>query len=97
MALSADSLFFIPQFPDPGNCEGRDMDTVVTEAYTLTQNAIDVLNILIEDNVPLTPQNIIFAETAYTLWGSEVDRFSDSTFTLTSEGQSILNLAKCKL
>jgi hypothetical protein len=95
--LRASSLFLMPQFPDPGNCQGRDMDTLVTDAFTLATNAVNVINILLEDYVPRTPQNVIFAKVASVLWGAKVESVSSLRITITSPGKSQLQQAASKL
>jgi hypothetical protein len=95
--LRASSLFLIPQFPDPGNCHGHDMDTLVTDAFTLATNAVNVINILLEDYVPRTPQNMIFIKVASVLWGVKVESASSSRITFTSPGKSQLQQAASKL
>jgi hypothetical protein len=90
VAITASSIFYSPPFPDPGNCHGYDMDSVVTDAYTLTSNALNVLNILIQDNIPLNPQNIIFVKAASTLWGVQCQPTSPSTVAITLPGKFVL-------
>jgi hypothetical protein len=97
LALIASSIFRIPPFPEPGNCQGHDMDTVVTEADILATNAVNLINILVGDNIPRTPQNLVSALTAYALWGATLGRGTRSTIAFTPEGQDILRRAQCKL
>jgi hypothetical protein len=94
MALTASSIFYIPPFPETGNCQGFDMDRVVTETNTLAANAIDVINMIIGDNILISTQNMVYLGTAYALWGTKVAA-SLSGVTLTSQGKYILHLAQC--
>jgi hypothetical protein len=97
MALTASSLFNIPPPPLPGNCEGYDIDTAVTEAFDLATNAVNAIQTLLQDNVPRTAQNEILARTAYALWGAEAESGSPSTFMIASDGKSTLQQAASKL
>jgi hypothetical protein len=97
MALTASSLFLIPGPQQPGNCEEYDMDTTVTEAFDLATNAVNAIQILLEDDVPRTAQNEILAKTAYAMWGAETESGSLSTIITTSDGKSILQQAASKL
>jgi hypothetical protein len=97
MAIIASSIFEIPQFPEVGNCQGYDMDALVTEADILASNAVDVINTLVADRVPRTPANLLSAITAYALWGVTTEPGTASTIILTMQGKYILRQAQRKL
>lgn len=93
-ALKASSIFDSPPSGKDGSCASKDVDTMVTEAVTLAQNAITALDILLAPDIPYNDKNEILANTAMTYWGI---RWSKSWFRKTiniKSGTDTLGAAK---
>jgi hypothetical protein len=97
-ALTASSLFaFIPD-GKPGACPSAtyDVDTMVQEAATLAQNAINAINTLLAGNAQPTSQNVNLFQNAASLWGINYSRTLGvlGNYNVNADSKAILQQAQ---
>jgi hypothetical protein len=73
-ALKASSLFESPASGKDGNCDGKDVDMMVTEALTLAENSINAIDTLLKTPIEYNDENKILAKTAKALWGVDWEK-----------------------
>lgn len=77
--------------PQSGNCGGYDVDTMVNDAKTLTQNAITAIQKMLNGGLKNNDKTLV--ETAFTSWGVNYRQISLLNKIWITSGQDTLQTA----